>query len=213
MYGLLTLLPTNKVYITRYNIYKIERLGHQYDTNCLNYDRESEFATRHDCIKSYFITEIEPICNRSTLVGYGFLMRSAPNDTIIESCTISNRMYMHTNEKCTQSCRMNCHESYYSQRFDVESTVNGTLMLMTKDWKLPDLTIKYIPEMNFMAFVCNFGGLLGMWLGLSFVNILSTIYDWMSNMIKPKLNIHLHQNFDNNFDLRINRTRMLFINR
>ena len=36
---------------------------------------------------------------------------------------------------------------------------------------MPDIIIKYLPQTTFLSLVCNFGGLLGMWLGLSVLNI------------------------------------------
>ena len=32
---------------------------------------------------------------------------------------------------------------------------------------MPDITVTYVPEITFLLFFCNFGGLLGMWLGIS----------------------------------------------
>ena len=38
---------------------------------------------------------------------------------------------------------------------------------------MPDILIRYIPEITFNSFACNFGGLLGMWLGVSILSIIS----------------------------------------
>ena len=39
----------------------------------------------------------------------------------------------------------------------------------------PDIFVEHIPELNFISFLCDFGGLLGMWLGWSFFEILNDI--------------------------------------
>ena len=41
--------------------------------------------------------------------------------------------------------------------------------------EMPDITIRYIPEMPLLTFICNFGGILGMWLGISFYSIVENI--------------------------------------
>ena len=161
IYTASNLLKRNKVYITRYITYRVERLGHQYDTNCLDYGPESEFVTRHDCIKSCYTNNLNRICNGTALVNFGFLMQTGPNNTIYKPCPIQWKVYMHIYDKCIKTCQMNCHETYYSQRFDVETeNANETAIIITKDWKTPDLTIRYIPEISFTSFVSNFGGLV-----------------------------------------------------
>ena len=40
----------------------------------------------------------------------------------------------------------------------------------------PDIFIEHIPEMSLISFLCNFGGLLGMWLGLSLFGIFNEIF-------------------------------------
>ena len=41
--------------------------------------------------------------------------------------------------------------------------------------KLPDIFLTHIPEVSFIEFICNFGGLLGMWLGFSVWTILDDV--------------------------------------
>jgi hypothetical protein len=38
--------------------------------------------------------------------------------------------------------------------------------------QLPDQLIKHMPEMEFITFIGNFGGLLGLWLGFSIYAII-----------------------------------------
>ena len=46
-----------------------------------------------------------------------------------------------------------------------------------KHSSFPDILITHLPEITFNAFVCNFGGLLGLWLGLSVFTIFSEFRD------------------------------------
>ncbi len=60
--------------------------------------------------------------------------------------------------------------------------------------------IQYLPQTTFISFVCNFGGLLGMWLRLSVVTILSETL----NLLLKSANI-----FKNNYISVKNKTILL----
>ena len=40
---------------------------------------------------------------------------------------------------------------------------------------MPDIFIRSVPEITFIQFVCSFGGLMGMWLGISILVIFDDI--------------------------------------
>ena len=50
--------------------------------------------------------------------------------------------------------------------------------------QLPDVLVRHMPEMSFISFVSNFGGLLGMWLGLSVLIIFDNIFSFTKRIIK-----------------------------
>ena len=57
----------------------------------------------------------------------------------------------------------------------------------------PDIVIEYIPEISLIAVIGNFGGLLGMWLGVS---VLSSL-DITINLTKHIRKLFI-KNFNNN---------------
>ena len=64
---------------------------------------------------------------------------------------------------------------------------------------LPDVDLKHLPETTFIEFIFNFGGLLGMLLGLSMVSfndIISKIFKHgsISNFFIFNVNLHKSQN-------------------
>jgi len=61
------------------------------------------------------------------------------------------------------------HEKYKSNH------LRGILKVDFKHNRLPNQLIESIPEITFISFVSNFGGLLGMWLGMSCVGVLEII--------------------------------------
>ena len=202
MYSGTTLLNRNNVYVKRYTTYKIERLGRQYDTNCLDYERDSKFVTRHDCIKSCYIKRLNRICNGTALLMFGFLLRTWPKITKFAPCPTQVKIMMNIYFKCSESCKMNCHDKYYEQRFDREGELNETIIFIIKDHNMPDITIRHIPEISLTSLICNFGGLLGMWLGLSFLHIMNTIYVWFNEIIKSRFNLFFNFYFNNPVERR-----------
>ena len=170
-------LTRNFMWLLRYNTIKIERLGHLYDTNCMDYKGNSEFKTRQDCIKKCYVDKISGICNGTVLIQFGFLIQNLPNLTKYTPCPIQSKINMAIYSKCQSSCRLNCRERYYSFIVEKWSLSNETYLYIAKNRAMPDITIKHIPEISFISVICNFGGLLGMWLGLSFIKVLTTIKD------------------------------------
>ena len=78
---------------------------------------------------------------------------------------------------------------------------------------MPDITIRYIPEMPLLTFICNFGGILGMWLGLSFYTIFDIIWKILHVHILSKIfftnniiNINNIKNITNKYFIRKNQS-------
>ena len=74
---------------------------------------------------------------------------------------------------CNKMCKVECKEKYYVIESDrIDSEDNDIFIEHSEN---PDIYIKHIPEMNFIRFLCDLGGLLGMWLGLSLFDIFKGI--------------------------------------
>ena len=76
---------------------------------------------------------------------------------------------------CENFCKLECNENNYHidiERFERSSLDNEFLI---RHSEFPDIFVQFIPEMNLISFICNFGGLLGMWLGLTLFGIFNGI--------------------------------------
>ena len=78
--------------------------------------------------------------------------------------------------ECISKCRLDCTFKYYDWQaqimdlsFKDEWCKWATVMI--KHNGSPDILVKHMPEIQFISFISNFGGLLGMWLGISVVMI------------------------------------------
>ena len=103
---------------------------------------------------------------------------------------------------CSQKCKSDCNTKQY---FTEISKYVGLYPINFEDRTyidikhnyLPDVIVRHTLEMTLMSFVCNFGGLLGMWLGFSVLSISKDIFDSFRrfcrfnsikiNIIKPNI--------------------------
>ena len=78
-------------------------------------------------------------------------------------------------QDCDKLCKVECNDKYYLIEFEkIEYSSENTNYIRHNEY--PDIFVKHIPEMNLIGFICNFGGLLGMWLGLSLFGIFNDTY-------------------------------------
>ena len=90
--------------------------------------------------------------------------------------------------KCLDNCQDDCSFKYYPfQLNNVGKYETRKTKIILEHNELPDILVEQNPEMNFTTFVCNFGGLLGMLLGLSFLSIIKHILLITRNIAMHKL--------------------------
>ena len=96
----------------------------------------------------------------------------------IRSCIEHN--IRHLNSECEKSCKPNCESRFYNYNIKTNIKVGLREFHAKEDRlttitiahnQLPDQITEHIPEITFTQFTANFGGLLGMWTGLSFMAV------------------------------------------
>ena len=115
-------------------------------------------------------------------------------------------------------CKLECNFKYYPIEIE-RSDLYGDNMIRIQHSEFPDIFIMHIPILNLIDFICQFGGLLGMWLGLSLFGIFDNIFKIITkidykrniitfkNMIKRLINIKTHIKFNLTFSNRFARYR------
>ena len=83
-------------------------------------------------------------------------------------------------QNCTKQCKPDCQYSHFLYGINTEKPRDECISekhayLVFQHNHLPDLYIRHLPETTFISFISNFGGLIGMWLGLSAFLILDTL--------------------------------------
>ena len=206
-------------YVIRYSKWDIIRLGKGYDTDCREYD--PKVYTRNDCIYDCYQQRAKYYCRTDNIVSCPLLRKKSyfeQSNLNFSKCQINRKIINEILELCYGHCNQECHITYYSFTIsDYKEIDMYQLDLQIRHNHMPDLTIRHIPEMPFLTFLCNFGGILGMWLGVSFVDILNRVWNLLrvkilskfSNININNMNINFNNNTINNINPRIN--NILFI--
>ena len=164
-------------YRVSYSKWKVERLGKGYDTDCKIYD--TKVFSRNDCIFKCYQQKMEKICKTSGFFNSYLYTRieffENKNLSWINCQHISNILDQEENAflLCDKQCPLECHFTYYFTTIEKSKFPFESYIFMTfSHGSMPDIYIRHIPEMPLMTFICNFGGILGMWLGVAFIDIL-----------------------------------------
>ena len=163
-------------------------LGSGFETNFFDYDLDHKFPNynmRSDCITSCLRRNYS--CPADKFVFQQYLLREEyvahKGNTKMNLCNSSiSTKYLNllrTEYQCLQECRKDCKFTHFitNNEFDDKQATSYTVHLIVSHNNLPDILIKHLPEITFNAFVCNFGGLLGLWLGLSVFAIFTEFRD------------------------------------
>ena len=79
-------------------------------------------------------------------------------------------------------CKAECIHKYYPN--EIKSLTNpyeNEIQIVIVHGQYPDIFVRYISQMSLIGFLCNFGGLLGMWLGQSLFDIFIYIFNKLTN--------------------------------
>ena len=178
--GKLKPVMSGDTYLFQYSQIKIERLGFGYDTDCREYGAGYDFDIRTDCIIECYQDNFHKICNTTGLPRSFYLIREEvlmkKVDRSVKHCPEINKYDKDIQINCSKKCKFDCQSKLYSSNIiklahaDYEQTI-----ILIEHSEMPDITVKYMAEISFISFVCNIGGLLGMWLGLSFYNSINEL--------------------------------------
>ena len=188
----------------RYTEYKIKRLGKGYDTDCYDYESDTNFnyyRIRSDCVNDCYQDKLREICNvDSNLFINNILIRRDYiknwNERLILACDLGyNLRNLEIKRICEKKCKIECNFIYYSIEIEKKFIKSNNDIVDIRHGEYPDIFVEYIPKMNLIDFICNFGGLLGMWLGLSLLGILRDILEFITKIDHRKYLIILRNVF------------------
>ena len=175
----------------------IDRYQGGYDTNCFDYNK-GQFTSRHDCLVNC-LYHLNNGSFKNSLTTFKIEKHNLDNFILAR---IENIDY-----RCKIKCKIECKSAYYgfdqvdrmgAQVFSAEDNndiiesyaKNIPFFIFLRHSSSPDLVVHHYPEMTLLSLMCNFGGLLGMWTGLSVLIICRKTFKHLSNVIdnfKPYL--------------------------
>ena len=84
---------------------------------------------------------------------------------------------------CLKACKEDCYQEYYLQDIQTKyiefgNILNGRVFIQVVANLMPNVIIEHFAEMTFLSLLCNFGGLIGMWLGSSLLSISCGVWNF-----------------------------------
>jgi hypothetical protein len=177
----------------KFNRQKIILLGPEYETNCEEYNMDHNFRFRSDCVNectqqklNQFITDAKNGTHKCIFPIESLWGRSWSNlDKDLKLCSLDfiitpnftiNDFIKNTRNRCEKECRPDCENRYYI--YDITNSevrdYHYDRIRISYNHQ-PDQLITHLPEKSMISFISEFGGLIGMWIGLSALAILKFV--------------------------------------
>ena len=195
-------LDSSNKYLLKYSRIETELLDTSYDTNCYKYDpdyKHANFNMRSDCITDCIQKRMD--CEDKTNSFFNALMRKEifvqDTNRLIRICNMRNLYKINLN--CEVQCRRDCHFAYFQYEITAKN-INVTNIWVKRSAidirhnNLPDIVVRHMPEITFISLICNFGGLLGVWLGFNVLMVFNETFALLNKLVISKRQVHLSVN-------------------
>ena len=165
------------------------------ESNC--YDYEHGDSIRSDCVTICVMKKLQNEIGDVDSLIHSFLVRKE-NFSKLRKFNKSRLYAIYENshtkdagikmkEECLKQCKPDCSFTYYIHEITTtETSSNPPYIYSTISIQhnyLPDVYLQHLPETTFISFISNFGGLLGMWMGISVIVIFENIFS-ISKLIR-----------------------------
>ena len=195
-----TIMRTNSDYFVSFTKINVDRHKSEMESDCMDYSINKYQKLRSDCIARCLLRKFR---DENCLFGPFYIpttfrkehvneMEEWPlNYTINHSRDRINEMTKECYTMYKEGCKFtyNIYDISLSKeaRGNESPTVKTTVITIQHN-RLPDLFVSYIPETTFVSFIGNFGGLLGMWLGISVMEIFDDFYKLIMTIARSYVN-------------------------
>ena len=180
-------------------------------SKCKHYSNFDKYNMNSDCFHNCMVDLLPEVClNLLDLfmsIEYPIRRKLLRPIYPVYNCSDwfnMGRIYRIMRMHCQQNCIEDCHQEYFNldtifteQLFSEGRTkiLNRITLVELTSSNKPSIMITHFPEMSLISFLCNLGGLVGMWLGVSIASTLTDLVD-LVKVLRTKLNsIHFINNF------------------
>ena len=184
----------------------------KYDSGCFNYDLDYKNANnniRSDCLLNCMRNLTK--CKKGSEPPDSLLRREYFEKNLDQKpkiCKIRRNLLNKYHKQCNMKCPIECTFTYYTldinydqrqEDLDIERYTKASIRL--KHNQLPDYIVKHVPETTFITFICNFGGIISLWLGFSIMSMAQDIVAITIKFIMSKCSFNFIQNIQNTFNI------------
>ena len=159
-----------------------------FESNCAEYDignKHAKIRMENDClIHCSNAIEKDEIKVKFSITMFDLIRRDVLSSFGNKSINLKRYgVNLEQSDNCLEKCKTDCNSKrYFIKDYDVINkmsslTTQENTMIEFEHNSMPDIIVRHTFEMTLMSFVCNFGGLLGMWLGLSILSISKDIFE------------------------------------
>ena len=166
----------------KFSFVKSKLINNRIIKMCHHYGVDYEYSTRRECIIMCLLDKLKMNLRDiwkilpDELVRLEFYQNNIIDDignATSLKITSDQEDYQDHVEECKDNCKPECKQFFYIYDHIVESRRNENDLfarltnIKINHNRVPDVIVRHMPEFTLNSFIGNFGGLLGMWLGLS----------------------------------------------
>ena len=204
---------------TRSNVYfsKVEEKRLMYYDNCREYNKmNNNFKTRIDCLEDCIFKSTSRFCHDRMRRSSEFLLfrNQLSNLTIYEDRKCKKKKtYIELLNYCKNKCEEECYQAYYLTSIEKFKGVNEIQVqnvgrfITIEPSSNPNILIEHLAEITLISLICNFGGLIGMYLGISLYSVSCDVWDVLKKLLSKFILIRIANYFTQN-----NRQNNILIN-
>ena len=191
----------------KYSKMKIER---KYEYNCKDYEIGDDI--RNDCLAVCVMKKLQNDIGDLRSLYHYFLLRKVYFSKLQKFNKSRHENHLGDSlidirYQCLEQCKEDCTFSHYLYDITIgesRSKFDKSLLINVQHNHIPDVYLHHIFEMTLITFISNFGGLLGMWFGISVLmifdklfNVSKIINNYISRRKPRKIFINRHYIYNN----------------
>ena len=193
-----------------YNIFysKLEDIRLNNYDNCIDRgDIENDNDTRTYCLDKCFMDSLSSECFALFARNRQHSLRRYQLPSSLNNCyNLTN--YEDDVLQCYIKCKEDCYQAHYFVKVEIKqkpdgiSTVNDAFRIVLQSNSRPNKLIEHFAELTFLALICDFGGLIGMYLGISLQSVTCDIWEMAKKMCVNSKCVQIINNKYNNLNQR-----------
>ena len=193
---------------------KVEEKRLMYYDNCREYNKSrNDFQTRIYCLEHCIFKSNMGLCQDELLRKSPYLLF---RDQITNLSYSKNRQckgvdnYIEIVSFCNDKCEEDCYQTHYLTSVE---KIGGPNLIRVKNERgvidmkpnsNPNILIEHFAEITFISLICNLGGLIGMYLGISLESICCDLWYFSRNLFLNHLWIKISNYIGQTYIFNIN---------